>query len=272
MKNYEEMARDLLARRDAYEQQQKRKKRRRKRVVLCAASIALLLLSGFGVWRNGILQQNYNNIPIAEVEIQKEMDRSQMQQEKSRTEEKRQGETESKKKRKEKSVKEVKPSPNVDSTREDQTQDNMRVQNENLNVPCNVVWDNRLYELQENTALRETDLEKEYSKTLNSKTFMVYSIRNIAIENSIAYKRNNMIFQYNCIYNGVFNVNGKEYGLVDWRYYYYLEPKKGEYLGKVNGKKIYKFVGNNKAVLIDLTSIVSSVHDDEYLFVAELLE
>ncbi|MCI8409072.1 MAG: hypothetical protein HFJ09_07365 [Lachnospiraceae bacterium] len=270
MKNYEEMARDLLARRDAYEQQQKRKKRRRERVVLCAASIALLLLGGFGIWRSGILQQDFDNFPIAEADMQKEIDRSHMQTKNSQTEEKRQGETESKKKRKEKSVKELKPSTKVDSISEDRTQDDMRVQSEGLFVPCNIVWDNRLYEIQD-IALEENDLEKKYSKTINNEAFRVYSIKNIAIEKSIAYKRNNIIYQYNCIYNEVFNVNGKEYGLVDWRYYY-PEPEKGEYLGKVNGKKIYKVVGNNKAVLIDLTSIVSTEHDNEFLFVAELLE
>lgn len=272
MKNYEEMARDLLARRDVYEQQQKRKKRRRERVVLCAASIVLLLLGGFGIWRSGILQQDVDYVPIVEVEKQEKMDRSQMQMENSQTEEKRQGETESKKKRKEKSVKEVNPSTDFNSTCNDQTQDDMRVQSEGLNVPCNIVWDNRLYEIQD-TVLKENDLGKEFSKTINNKTFMVYSIGNIAIENSIAYKRNNIIYQYNCIYNGVFNINGKEYGLVDWRYYNYSQLEKGEYLGKVNGKKIYKVVGNNKMVLINLTPIVSSVHDDEeYLFVAEFLE
>lgn len=88
MKNYEEMARDLLARRDVYEQQQKRKKRRREKVVLCAVSIALLLIGGFGIWKSSIWQHDLNNVPIAGVEMQEEKDRSQMQTENSETEEK----------------------------------------------------------------------------------------------------------------------------------------------------------------------------------------
>lgn len=275
MKTYEEMARDLLARRDAHEQQQKRKKKRRKRVILCATSSALLVLSGFGIWKSGILQQDFDNVPIAEVEMKEEIDRSQMQQEKSPTKEKRERKTENKKKRKDNSIKEVTPSPYAGSSSEDRVYDDSSEKIGALNVPCNIVWNNGLYEVQEDTTLntlKESDLGKEYHKTLNGVTVTVYSLKNIPMEESIAYKRNNRIFQYNCIYNQVFNVNGKEYGLVDWMYYRYPEPKKGEYLGEVNNKKIYKFVGNDKVVLVDMTSSIGVADDEEYLFVAKLLE
>lgn len=164
---------------------------------------------------------------------------------------------------------------NVGSPSKERTHDDMGVKSGALNLPCNIVWNNRLYEVQADTTLKtlkESDLGKEYHKTLNGVTVTVYSLKNIPIEESVAYKRNNAILQYNCIYNQVFNVNGKEYGLVDWMYYRYPEPEKGEYLREVNNKKIYKFVGNDKAVLIDMTSNIGAVDDEEYLFVAEVLE
>ena len=51
-----------------------------------------------------------------------------------------------------------------------------------------------------------------------------------------------------------------------------FRSEKGNYIGEVNGMKVYEFVGNDKAVLIDLNRYVGiGGTTDEFLYVAELL-
>ena len=65
MKNYEEMARDLFARREEYERQQRIKKARTKKMVLCAASIGLVIIGGVSLWKFGELSQKTSYKQIA---------------------------------------------------------------------------------------------------------------------------------------------------------------------------------------------------------------
>lgn len=72
MKNYEEMAKALLARKEEYERQQQRKKKRREKLALCVASIGILTASSFGIWRSGILIQDSEDVQMANVEKEEE--------------------------------------------------------------------------------------------------------------------------------------------------------------------------------------------------------
>lgn len=144
-----------------------------------------------------------------------------------------------------------------------------------LNIPHDRVWNNRLYvaDTSNGFTLKDSDLDQEFSKTVNNQTIVVYSIKNQPIEKSFASKVGNIIVQYNCIYEDTFFINNKEYGLVEQEYYFYPEPEKGNYIGTINGQKVYEVIGNDEVVLIDLTSVVSANDEDnEYLFVAEILK
>lgn len=137
------------------------------------------------------------------------------------------------------------------------------------------VWDHRLYQLSADsgsTALSDADLEELHREIVNGVEMTAYSFKNIPMEQSIGDKRNGMVLRYDCIYNGVFNIQGKKYGIVDTRAYFYPEPEKGAYIGQVEGMKVYEFIGNKEAVLIDLAKYIN-VGDstDEFLYVAELL-
>lgn len=141
-----------------------------------------------------------------------------------------------------------------------------------FNIPTYKVWDHKLYIIDPNNKIiKRDDIEKAYSETFNDVTTTVYSIKNIPIEKSFLYKVGDVYIQYNFKQNGVFNINGKDYGIID-QSSYYPEPQKGKNIGVINGMKVYEFVGNDKAVLIDLNQILGIEGTEaEFLYVAELI-
>ncbi|MBR4056736.1 MAG: hypothetical protein IKK00_01195 [Oscillospiraceae bacterium] len=56
MKNYDELTKDLLARRDCYIADQKRKRKTALRAASSAACVCLVALLGFGVWKSGMFE------------------------------------------------------------------------------------------------------------------------------------------------------------------------------------------------------------------------
>lgn len=154
------------------------------------------------------------------------------------------------------------------------TSGNQGDQNMGINIPVYKVWDHKLYTLASDDEMyvQESDIDRKFSQTVNGVEFTVFSIKGVSLSESFAYQANNIYHRYNAIYNGEFEINGKKYGIVDTQAYYYPEPEKGNYIGEVNGMKVYEFVGNDKAVLIDLNRYVGiGGTTDEFLYVAELL-
>lgn len=87
MKNYEEMARDLFARREEYERQQRIKKARTKKMVLCTASIGFVIIGGVSLWKFGELSQKTNYVQTAELEKNGDVNGNQEEQKVNKTEE-----------------------------------------------------------------------------------------------------------------------------------------------------------------------------------------
>lgn len=147
-------------------------------------------------------------------------------------------------------------------------------QNMGINIPYYKVWEHTLYILAPDDAMyvQETDIDKQLKQTVNGVEFTIYSIKGVPVTEAFAYNANGIYHRYIAAFNGEFEFNGGKYGIVDAQAYYYPEPEKGQYLGEVDGKKIYEFVGNDKAVLVDLSrSINVGGAADELLYVAELL-
>lgn len=139
-------------------------------------------------------------------------------------------------------------------------------------IPYYMVLNHRLYSANCESGLIQTDLGDEYTEMQNEYEVTVYSIKGVPLDQSFAIKANGMIIRYNFIYNGEFEIDSEKYGIVDTQAYYYPEPQKGKYLGTVEGMKVYEFLGNDKAVLIDLNPIVAiDGGNDEFLYAAEKL-
>lgn len=139
-------------------------------------------------------------------------------------------------------------------------------------VSCYMVFDHRLYTADCESGLTESDLGDKYTQMQNEHEVSVYSVKGVPLAESFAVKANGMIIRYDFLYSGVFEFGGEKYGIVDKGAYYYPEPQKGKYLGTAEGMKVYEFVGNDKAVLIDLNPVAAIDGDsDEFLYAAEKL-
>lgn len=57
MKSYEEVTRDLLKRRNEYEQAQTKRQRNALRVAVPVCSVALAAVAGVGIWKSGVLEK-----------------------------------------------------------------------------------------------------------------------------------------------------------------------------------------------------------------------
>lgn len=139
-------------------------------------------------------------------------------------------------------------------------------------IPYYKVVGHRLYSVVSDTDLTPDDLGDEYTETQNGSEVSVYSIKGVPLRESFAIRANGGIIRYGFTYQGEFLFDGEKYGILDQNAYYYPEPQKGEYLGTVDGMKVYEFKGNSGVILIDLNPIVAIDGDtDEFLYPAEKL-
>ena len=117
--------------------------------------------------------------------------------------------------------------------------------------------------------ISESDLDKLYTQVINGNETTVFSLKGKSIDECFVWKANDEYHYYKCIYKGIFNFNGKNYGLESPEKY--VNPEKGKYLGEVDGIKVYEFVGNDNAILVDMAPVIGW-GDSEELYVATLIE
>lgn len=137
-----------------------------------------------------------------------------------------------------------------------------------ISVPFFRVWNHNFYKIVD-LQISESDLDKLYTQVINGNETTVFSRKGKSIDECFVWKANDEYHYYKCIYKGIFNFNGKNYGLESPEKY--VNPEKGKYLGEVDGIKVYEFVGNDNAILVDMAPVIGW-GDSEELYVATLIE
>ena len=136
-----------------------------------------------------------------------------------------------------------------------------------INVPVFRVWNHNFYQCVD-VQISESKLDKSHTQVINGNETTIYSLKGKSIDECFVWKANNKFYYYECVYKGIFNFNEKNYGLESSAKY--INPEKGKYLGDIDGIKIYEFVGNENAILVDLAPIIG-FSDSEELYVAALI-
>ena len=135
-----------------------------------------------------------------------------------------------------------------------------------FNIPAFMVIDHRFYRTT-STQISESDLDRQFTKTVNGEVQAIYSLKGQSLEIGLVYKLGNVYRYYECIHSGVFTFNNRKYGLEEQK----DSLEKGKYLGTADGLKLYEIVGNDKAILVDMSPIIN-LDGSECLYVAALLE
>lgn len=131
------------------------------------------------------------------------------------------------------------------------------------------IWDYRLYKIQD-MSLTEKDLDQQYDKEINGSIDTVFSIKGSSLTESLAVKKQSVIYRFVSVSDGIFKVNNKNYGLTELNS---LDKptEKGKLLRETdNGIQIYEVVGTDKLILVDMTKIIG-ISDFEWVFIAEMI-
>lgn len=141
-----------------------------------------------------------------------------------------------------------------------------------INIAIFKVHFHRLYQLKD-VYLTESDLDKEYTETVNGNEIDIFSVKGKSVDECFAWKANGGIHYYECIDDGIVEINGNSYRLLERSVFPF--PEKGKFLGETENKKIYEAVGSSEKVLVDMQTVMEKtapVVDSEQLYAAELIK